>query len=194
MISYRNDEGAPRSEDGLIWWGLTEWQDLEAAVAYARDQGAQSVVLYGYSMGGGIIFHFLEESSLTGLVVGAVLDAPVLDFESLVEFQAGRRNIPGPLVSVARQLASWRYDIDWNGMDYLQHVDRVKVPILLFHGDEDDRAPLAVTERLAGERPDIVQFVIGRGAGHVRTWNVDPLAYERAVRNFLTNTLMLQAP
>jgi pimeloyl-ACP methyl ester carboxylesterase len=194
VITYRNDEGAPPSPDGLIWWGATEWQDLEAAVKYAQAEGAGSIILYGYSMGGGVSMRFLQESGSAPAVVGAILDSPVLHFEALVDFHAERRSVPGIVTSLARRLASWRFDVDWGNMDHMAHLDRIHISILLFHGDEDDRAPIEVSERLARERPDIVEFVVGRSAGHVRNWNIGPDAYEAKIREFLANIADVQAP
>ncbi len=184
-ITYRNDEEAPRSPDGLIRWGATEWQDLEAAVDYARSQGALSIVLYGFSMGGGIVVSYLERSGSTDAVAGAVLDAPVLDFAAVVDNEADRRHIPDFLVSVGKQFTAWRFDFDWDATDHLSRIDRLDVPILLFHGDEDDRAPIEMSDRLAQERGDLVTYLVTKGAGHVRSWNVDPQAYESAVSDFL---------
>jgi pimeloyl-ACP methyl ester carboxylesterase len=186
VMTYRNDEGAPRSPDGRIRWGETEWEDVEAAVQYALAEGAGSIVLYGYSMGGGIVLRFLEESELAPSVKAVVLDSPALDFGALVDFQAERRHVPRFLTSLAKRFASWRFDVDWGATDHLAHAERVEAPILLFHGDDDDRAPIEVSERLAAERTDIVTLVVGRGAGHVRTWNVGPEAYETRVKGFLT--------
>jgi pimeloyl-ACP methyl ester carboxylesterase len=194
VITYRNDEEAPRSSDGLIRWGATEWLDVEAAVDYALAQGARSVILYGYSMGGGTSMRFLQQSGRAHVVVGVVLDAPVLDFDALLEFQAGRRNIPGFVVSIGKAFAGWRFDMDWDAMDHVSHVDRVDVPILLFHGEDDDRAPIETSERLARERSDIVTFITVPGAGHVRPWNVDPQAYEEQVRRFLARVAGVPLP
>jgi dipeptidyl aminopeptidase/acylaminoacyl peptidase len=69
-------------------------------------------------------------------------------------------------------------------MDHLANVDRVRAPILLFHGDADDRAPIESSERLARERGDIVTYVVARGAGHVQAWNLDPVGYQDRVREF----------
>ena len=185
MITYRNDEEAPRSPDGLIRWGATEWEDVEAAVDYATSQGARSIVLYGFSMGGGMSVSFLERSQRTDVIVGAILDSPVLDFAETVAFQAEQRNLPGFLVTIGKQFTSWRFDFDWGETDHLSRIDRVEVPVLLFHGGEDDRAPIEVSDRFAEKRADIVTYVVTEEAGHVRSWNVDPMGYESAVRAFL---------
>ena len=72
-ITYRNDFWAPKTEDCYYRYGQTEWQDLEGAVRYALEHGADNVVLVGYSMGGGIVINFLYESSLAGEVRGVIL-------------------------------------------------------------------------------------------------------------------------
>lgn len=194
VITYRNDEEAPPSDDGLIRWGATEWRDLEAAVLYARSHGAERIVLYGYSMGGGIVMRFLQQSQHAGLVAGVVLDAPVLDFDALVSFHAGRQNIPGLIVTVGMQFSDRRFDLDRDAMDHLAGVDRLQVPILLFHGGNDERAPIATSRRLAELRPDLVEFHVVDNAGHVQSWNAGPAAYEALVQTFLARVASLEAP
>ncbi|MEE8601191.1 hypothetical protein, partial [Euzebya tangerina] len=56
VITYRNDmAGAPETMDAVGRFGQTEWVDLEAAVSYARSEGARRVVLMGFSQGGSLI-------------------------------------------------------------------------------------------------------------------------------------------
>ena len=72
-------------------------------------------------------------------------------------------------------------------MSPFMHADKINEPILLIHGDEDDKVPIATSEQLAETRPDIVTFLPVRGAPHTSSWNVDPALYEQAVSDFLAN-------
>ena len=191
-ISYRNDPGAPRTPDGLRHWGTTEWRDLEAATRYALGQGADEVVLAGYSMGGAVVTSFLLESPLASRVRGVVLDAPALDLGEVIDEGAEDRTlpvlgtpVPPALTEVAKGIAGARFDLDWGDLDYVDRAGGLAAPILLFHQAGDPTVPVAISERLARARPDLVTFERFGGDGHVQSWNVDRGRYERALRAFL---------
>ena len=184
-ITYRNDDGVPASADGRYNYGRTEWEDLEAAVAFARANGAGDVILAGYSMGGAIVMSFMERSALAPSVTGLILDAPVLSLGKAIDFQGDRRSLPGFLTAIAKAIADWRYGVDWDAVDYRDAAAALTIPVLLFHGDADDRAPVTTSDALAKSRPDIVTYIRVPGAMHVRSWNADPAAYGAAVRRFL---------
>ncbi len=184
-ITYRNDFWAPKSEDCFYRYGQTEWRDLEGAVSYAMEHGADNVVLVGYSYGGAIVTNFLYQSSLAGEVRGVILDAPMLDLNAIIQSAAGERNIPGPFLTSAKIIARYRFDLQWGQLNYLDRTEELAVPILLFHGDADDEVPVETSDKLYELRPDIVTYVRVKGAGHARSWNADRETYEAAVRDFL---------
>ena len=185
IISYRNHESSPDDPDGRYQYGLTEWRDLEGAVRYALDNGAESIVLAGWSMGGGVVVSFMYESALADEVDALILDGPLLDFDAAVNLGAEQRSLPGILTTAGKWVADRRFGIDWTGMDYLARADELRVPILLIHGEEDDRVPISTSQLLADKRPDIVTFVRVPGASHTSSWNVNPARYEQAVSDFL---------
>ena len=185
IITYRNDVGELPSPDGFHWYGLTEWEDLEGAVSYAQEQGAESVILVGYSMGGAIVTNFLYRSPLAAKVSGAILDAPMLDLGSAIDHGVRQRGLPVFLTGIGKFLARVRFDVDWKALNYLSRATELEVPILLFHGDADTVVPVATSDALAQARPDIVSYHRVPDATHVRSWNMNPERYEATVQEFL---------
>ena len=185
LITYRNDDGAPVNRDGFHRHGQTEWKDLEGAADYALDHGARDLLLIGYSMGGAIVMNFLYESSLKEKTLGVVLDSPMLDFSATVDHAASQLGPIRFLTPIGKFIARFRFDINWRDWDYLAHADRLAIPVLLFHGDEDYIVPIKTSDTLSRIRPDIVKYVRGAGVTHVASWNNDPAGYEGAVRDFI---------
>jgi uncharacterized protein len=190
-IGYRNDPGAPRDASGRYGYGATEWRDLEGAVGFAVDHGAQHVVLFGASMGGAIVAAFLQNSRSASRVTAVVLDSPALDLRAAVEFGAGQRTLPGigtripyVLTATAEWIASRRYGLDWDRVDYLPG-DWLKVPALVFHGTADRTVPISISDEFRRAHPRLVEEVRVAGADHMESWNVDPGAYEARVSAFL---------
>ncbi|MFH1329142.1 MAG: alpha/beta fold hydrolase [Actinomycetota bacterium] len=195
LITYRNDAGAPEVEGRLARFGATEWEDLQGAVRYALDHGAEDVVLVGYSMGGAIVVSFLLRSDLAAEVEATVLEAPALELGDMVDARAGDTSLPlvpakVPIVltAAAKQIASWRFGVDWGEVDYVARAGELATPLLVIHGTEDDTVPFAVSEEFAAAAaPGLVTLVRFDGAGHVRAWNVDPERYEAVLSGFLAS-------
>lgn len=185
LITYREDLGAPPSPDGLHHMGLTEWRDLEAAARYALDRGARRLILVGYSMGGSLVAQFMQNSPLADRVAGLVLDAPALDWKETISFNATEMGLPSFSTIPVEWAIGARIDADWDDLDALRHTDALQLPILLFHGGEDDVVPISTSEELAAALPRQVTYFRVPRAGHTQAWNVDPALYERRVEAFL---------
>lgn len=189
VITYRNDPGQPESGNGLILAGQKEWRDVAAAVDHAVANGAADVVLFGDSMGAALVLGYLVEQA-DHPAVGAVLESPVADLRRIVGIRSGEAiPIGGPIgdsfVAVARMFTWMRTGIDFDDVAYVDRADELTVPILLFHGTEDDSTPFAVGEALAEARPDLVEFHPLEGASHVKAWNEGPEEYRATVTAFL---------
>lgn len=194
LISYRNDVGAPPSPDGKIHLGMTEWQDLEAAARYAVTRGAQRFVLYGDSMGGSIVTRFMHESALAPRVGAIVLDAPVLDWRSVIDNQAAKLHLPF-MASPVEWTIGRRIDVDWDALDEIDQAATFRVPILLFQGLADPLVPPTDSRRFVAGVPDgLATFVGVPGAGHIQSWNVAPERYEQTLASFLRRVTAPTAP
>ena len=117
----------------------------------------------------------------------------MFDLGETVSFAAGERGIPGFLTTIVKWTAGWRFGVDWTDADYRRRADELVTPMLLIHGDADERVPVTTSRALAEARPDIVTLIDMPGADHVRSWNVDRDAYGTAVRRFITALAPVEA-
>ncbi len=188
-ITYRNDAETANSADARYGYGRHEWEDLEAAVRFALEHGAECVVLVGYSMGGAICLSFLAKSALAHAVTGLIFDSPMVDLRETVAHGATNAGLPRRVLSYSNRVTSRRYRLNWDEVDYLKGVANIRPPILLLHGDADAVVPVSTSDRLAEALPGQVTYVRIPGAGHVHGWNVDRERYTEAVRTFLERVL-----
>ena len=192
VINYRNDPGETADPSGYYQYGTTEWVDVASAVRYAEANGSTDHILVGYSMGGAIVTSFLTESPLRNRTRAAILDSPVFSFEATVDFQAANTDlpligvaVPDELTSFAKWIAGWRFDIDWDAMNYLNKAGELHAPTLIIHGRNDPSVPIATSETMAQLRPQIMTL-IETDAVHTRSWNESPEDYEASIVAFLS--------
>jgi pimeloyl-ACP methyl ester carboxylesterase len=187
VVTYRNDEGAPASPDRYYHLGATEWRDLVAAIGYARAHGATAVVLYGWSMGGGMAMMALRRLAPAdaALVRAVVLDSPVLSWNAVIDLQGSQRYLPGFVIWSAKRFTEWRTGLSLRDLDQLPYAADLRVPVLLFVDEAERHVPTGPAHEFARARPDLVTLVSTTGGGHVASWNVDPARYESAVTSFL---------
>jgi pimeloyl-ACP methyl ester carboxylesterase len=184
-IDYRNDVNAPASESGFYDYGTTEWEDVEAAVQYALDNGADKILLFGYSMGGGIVTNYQLRSELAGHTVGMFLDAPMLNFGRTIDKGAEERGVPGLITVFAKLFTNMRFGINWSELDFLSQAEELTVPILLVHSDSDDTVPIETSIEFAAALPSRVEFHTFIDAPHVASWNAYSDEYESLLRRFI---------
>ena len=95
LTTYAGDNVARPAQDGIWHFGVTEWDEIEAAVQYALDQGAQTLVMGAVSLGGAVTDGFLAHSTLADQVDGVILDAPLSSLRDVIDEGAESRTIPG---------------------------------------------------------------------------------------------------
>jgi len=195
LISYRNDGDAPRSPDNRYALGDAEWRDVESAMQYALDNGARHLVLMGWSMGGATVLQAATRSRLTPYVAGLVLDSPVVDWVTALQYQGVANRLPRPVRWATLELLSRRWaglltgqqaPIDLKRLDLVTRASSLTTPILLLHSDGDGYVPATASIALAAARPDIVTFERFTVARHVRMWNYDPERWTAAISRWLT--------
>jgi len=194
LVSYRNDGEAPGTDDNRYSLGDTEWKDVEAAMQYAIDHGARSIVLMGWSMGGATVLQAVTRSPLKVAVDGIVLESPVVDWVTALHYQGVAYRLPkvlrlGILGLVggtwARRLTGQKTPIDLKRLDMVTRAQELHTPILLLHSEDDGYIPSTASAALARARPDIVTFEHFTTARHTRLWNYDADRWNGAIRAWL---------
>ena len=193
-VSYRNDGDAPRSMSGRYGLGATEWADVEAAIAFAIDRGARRIVLMGWSMGGAIVLQTVLRTAYADRIDSVILDSPVVDWRSVLDFHARGLRVPPPVTQIAlRQLSmpSWSRvvrageGISLNDLDIVRRADELMHPMLVLHSDDDGFVPSGASHGLADARPDLVTLITYTEARHTKLWNYD----EQRWRDYLQGWL-----
>lgn len=191
---YRNDAGAPQDPSGRYGLGGTEWRDIDAAVAYALDNGAERVVLAGWSMGGAVDLQLLDRSPNADAVVALVLDAPVVDWRDTFEHQGDLAGLPSWVTDLAMRFTELRGDLDLEDFDWAAREDAgvvIDVPVYLAHSDDDAFVPNGPSRALADYLgPERVTTRFTGPGDHTREWNVDPEGYEQDMRAWFEQVLL----
>ncbi|HEY6547397.1 MAG TPA: alpha/beta hydrolase, partial [Vicinamibacteria bacterium] len=154
---YGASEGAP-DEAGT-------YRDAQAAYNWLRARGhpPERIVLFGESLGSAVALQLALDVPARGLV----LESP---FASIPEM--ARAVYPFlPLWPFVRT----RYD-------NLAKAPRLRLPLLVLHGDRDEIVPFNQGRRVFEAAPEPKRFFAIPGAGHNDTYLVGGEAYWRAVR------------
>lgn len=194
VVSYRNDNEAPRSDDFRYALGDREWLDVDAAMRYAVTRGATQIVLVGWSMGGATVLQALTRSAVGDRVTGVVLESPVVDWIAALDFQVRVRRLPVFVRSFVILLFKSRWGriftglaepLDIDRLDFVTRAKELDRPVLILHSDDDGFVPSTASRALAIARPDIVSYEAFEVARHTKLWNYDRVRWEGAIRDWL---------
>lgn len=194
VVSYRNGGEGPRVGNGRSTLGSTEADDVDAAIDYAIRQGAEKIVLFGWSMGASIALHVAHRKQYRGLIVALVLDSPVLDWADVIRAnckRAGLTEHAGRLAMLClttqplAQLLGLPCALPLEEMNWVKRAHDLEVPMLILHGTQDDSVPISAARSIQRQRPDRVTLE-SFDADHTLNWNVEPARWSDTVTKWLT--------
>ncbi len=164
LVSYRYNAGTggKPSENGV-------YEDGRAAYRYTLAQGigADRIVLYGESLGSGVVTKVASENP-----VGAVvLEAPY-----------------NRITDVA-QIHYWYTPAKWillDRFDSISRIAKIDAPLLILHGDADTLIPVRLARQLFGAavEPKEAHFVPGGGHTDLYDFGIDRVILEFLNRRF----------
>lgn len=194
-VSYRGDGDGPCTPGKTTRLGLDEWHDVDDAIAYAVACGAEEVLLVGWCLGATIALLVGAESSHRALITGQILIAPPTDWDAVMITSAERRGIPFPkaltrLVTTMIASPAWCRlaglvePIDLDALNWASKRT-TQVSTLVIHSAGDRVSPLESSRRFAQSSAGHVEIHETLPAAHTREYNVDEIAFERAIETWL---------
>ncbi|MCQ9366971.1 lysophospholipase [Brevibacterium sp. 50QC2O2] len=198
-MSYRNDAELRTGTGQRYGLGDTEWRDVDAAIAYALDNGAKRVVLIGWSMGGAIVFQAAARGAHREDIAALILDGPVVDWYDVLDHQAKENFLPTPIARLtlamitrpwARRITGLDTPVNLDRLDWVKRARELDKEVLLIHSDDDEFVPSGPSHALARVRSDLVTMPSYAGARHTKEYNVDPERWNDDVANFLETRVL----
>lgn len=157
---YGASEKAEPSEGGVYADARASWRHLSEK----RRVPANRVVLYGFSLGGGVAMQLATEMSPAGLITeSAFISAPAM----------ARIKYPWLITMIMR-----------NRFENLEKAKSLSLPWLLFHGRRDSRVPFAHGEVLS-ETEAGMRRLVPLESGHGDAYKVDAVQMEGALKEFV---------
>jgi alpha-beta hydrolase superfamily lysophospholipase len=179
--------GHGESDGHTVTYGAEERNDVLGGWDYLlsrSDVDPQRIFGFGVSMGAASLLLALPD--LPGMRA-AVVDSSFDDLETMLRYQY--RHLPD---RAAAALAGLTEFFGWletglrpRQVSPLKAIERVRIPLLFYHGSEDPVIPVQATENLHRAYQGPKRLRIARGAGHGGTFSADPVLYRIEVRAFL---------
>jgi fermentation-respiration switch protein FrsA (DUF1100 family) len=145
---YGQNTGTPSEQHSYL--------DAEGALAYLHNQrgiDAAQIVFYGFSLGSGVA---VELAVRDYPCAGLILRAPFTSIRELIVRGYPRLRA---LLSLMPWLPITRYDSE-------SKIGHIRAPLLIMHGDGDERVPQSMGSRLFELAPEPKRFVSLPDAGH----------------------------
>ncbi len=162
MVDYREygRSGGVVSEEGT-------YRDAEAAYDYlhARPHSGK-IIVYGQSLGAAVAV----ELTLRRPADALILEAPFLSIREMAKVHYGWLPVGG--------LITTKYD-------NIGKIGKVRIPLLILHGDQDETCPYEHGQRLFAAANTPKQFYTIRGSYHNNTYEVGGAAYFETLAEFV---------
>jgi pimeloyl-ACP methyl ester carboxylesterase len=174
---------------GIGTFGLREADDLQRWAAMIRARAPDRCVFaLGTSLGAAqVLMAEAGQPTFCGIVsdssFATFLDAGLDRIARPLQLGAVGRWIGRPAAVSGLLYVQLRYDVDLAAARPDQAIARIRVPLLLIHGDADVNTPLYHAHALARAQPAATLWVV-KGARHTGAWRAEPREFPRRIVAF----------
>lgn len=175
------------SQGHVITFGILERRDLASWVDYAVERFGQDtkILLYGVSMGGATVL-MAADLPLPSNVKGIIADCPYASPASIIAEVGKGMHSPPVVTKVLASIGARLYGrFNLNETDAIRAVKHTKLPILIFHGDDDRFVPCQMSLAVRDANPEMVTHYLIPTAAHGIAYLVDTEFYQEKVYKFM---------
>ncbi|MBP3966995.1 alpha/beta hydrolase [Paenibacillus lignilyticus] len=170
--------------------GKEESQQLLAAVNYARSQGADEVVVWGFSMGAGTALQAALQTDSTDSIDAMILDSTFLpSSDSLYNNVRQYMDLPKyPSIPIIEWMLPFFTGVNFNQLPVEQVLQTTyDMPLFIMHGTADAKAPVATAEQVsASQYNSLSREWIVEGGMHEMLFRTHPKEYIQRAALFLS--------
>ncbi len=180
-----------KSEGNTITFGVLERKDCLCWIHYVCQRFGKDVpiVLAGLSMGAATVL-MASELELPDNVKGIFADCPYSSPKEIILKVCKESGLPPKLIYPFIRLGAFLFGhFHLEESSAVTAVQHAKVPVLLIHGADDSFVPCSMSSEIEKACKAPVTLVTVPGAGHGRSYLVDPKRYEAAVLKFMETVL-----
>lgn len=179
-------DAAPGERSDL---GMRRWREVAVAIDFALGAGANDVVLFGSGTGASAALLATAVNRYDRVTAALVLDSPLLDPAGDADRRLTTDKVPGFLIGWSKAVVTFRYGVEWAHLDHVAVAASQRRPVLIFHGDRDQRFSAGSSLAFATAAPEATLIGVA-GAGFGEAWNLDPAGYEARLAEFLRDTVV----
>lgn len=181
------DQRAASNSDGhTITFGVNERRDCMSWLKYFNENFDKDmkIILTGVSMGAATVI-LASEMDLSDNVIGVLADCSYSSQKDIIKRFITEMKLPPnlfyPFIKIGAKIFG-RFNIDERTP--LEAIKNAKVPVLLFHGDEDDIVPYEMSIQLHNANKDNSHLILIPKAGHCLCYLIEPELYLKEMKEF----------
>lgn len=176
-----------KSQGQLIGYG---WNDRLNVVKWAEllvDQNPSSqITLFGVSMGAATVMMASGEK-LPNQVVNIIEDCGYTSVWDELKFQAKEMyGLPAfPILYEVSVISKVRAGFSYGQASSVNQLAKNNLPVFFIHGDKDTFVPTKMVYENYAATKGKKELYIAKGAGHAKSFEIDPVTYEKKISSFL---------
>lgn len=178
--------GSNDSEGHVISFGINEHRDCLDWIDFvvARYGTDVKIILTGISMGASTVL-MAAGKKLPENVIGVLADCGFTTAREIMTHVMGAIGLPPKLCYPFIKLGAWLFGhFDLDSYSALEAMDTCKVPVIFFHGEQDDFVPCQMSRINYDACSSKKRLVMIPGAGHGLCFPVEPERYLNELKLF----------